>query len=78
MNSRQREVNVRVDEAKCVGTRMCGVISGDVFVYEPSLGHSRAIVSMARLDDELLRAAEGCPVGAIELLDTVTGEAIRS
>lgn len=71
-------MRVEVDEALCVGTRMCVAVAPEVFEFDQGTGLSHAIVAITAMSDEVVEAGESCPVGAIRFTDADTGEEIAT
>lgn len=70
-------LRIEVSEGACTGTRLCNVIAPEVLRYDEDAGATRALTSPVDASDEVLEAAEKCPVGAILLWDGATGEPVE-
>jgi ferredoxin len=66
-------LEIRVDHGLCVGNAQCVGLAPNVFRHNDN--RQSEVVDPAGAPDELiLKAAGYCPTGAIEVLDTDTGE----
>ena len=69
----EQPIRIRVDYDKCVGSTICVQIAPNVFAL-----NAERQSTVANLDgdtaDRIREAAEQCPLGAIVLEDTETGE----
>lgn len=63
---------VRVDQKACIGAGAC-VASSERFVLDSAF-RSRALEELIDADDEVMAAATACPVEAITITDSETGE----
>lgn len=72
--SERYEVEVRPDV--CTGAQMCVSIDPDTFSFDRDRGVSRAH-SPVDADDDVLEAAEMCPVEAILVRDADSGAQLR-
>lgn len=70
--SERYEVEVRPDV--CTATQMCVSIDPGTFEFDADAGVSRARRSPVEATDDVVEAAENCPVEAIVLRDAETGE----
>jgi ferredoxin len=70
--SKRYEVEVRPEV--CTATQMCVSIDPDTFVFDGDRGVSRARQSPVDASDDVLEAAETCPVEAIVVRDAESGE----
>lgn len=66
------EVEVRPDV--CTATQMCVSIDPDDFEFDGAAGVSRARRSPVEATDDVMEAAENCPVEAIVVRDAESGE----
>jgi len=60
-----------IDEGTCIAQGDCAELASDVFVVDD---HARVIGSGP--DDSVLAAARECPVAAITIVDSETGEIV--
>jgi ferredoxin len=72
----ERRLRVSVDEAKCVGGRMCQLAAPEVFRVDESRGLSQVLVPEVDESEEVWDALEGCPTEAISARDAETGEQV--
>lgn len=70
-----RKVRVSVDHDICVGNAMCETYAPKVFVLNDDRQSSVAD-SNADTVENILEAAENCPVSAIKVVDDDTGETL--
>ncbi|NYI04812.1 ferredoxin [Allostreptomyces psammosilenae] len=68
----ERVWTVRVDRTACVGSGICVGRAPGRFVLEG--GRSRPVGERVEGDQEVVEAAESCPMEAIEVRDAITGE----
>lgn len=68
-----RTLRVRVDHNVCVGNSMCESIVPQVFQLNANR-QSEAVDPTAGSEEQILEAAENCPVSAIFVEDAETGE----
>lgn len=68
-----RKVRVSVDHHVCVGNAMCETIAPKVFVLNDNR-QSEAVNPDGDTVENILDAAESCPVSAIIVEDAETGE----
>jgi len=68
-----RKVRVRVDHTLCVGNAMCETFAPHVFRLNDDR-QSEAVDSDADPVEQILEAAESCPMSAILVEDAETGE----
>ena len=68
-----RTVRVTVDHNVCVGNAMCETIAPQVFQLNANR-QSDAVNPAGDTMEKILEAAENCPVSAIFVEDTETGE----
>ena len=68
-----RKLKVWVDHATCVGNSMCEAIVPKVFRLNDNR-QSEAIDPAGDTEENILEAAENCPVSAIYIEDAETGE----
>lgn len=67
---------VTVDRDTCMGTRLCNAIAPQALEYDDALAVTRPVSPSVPRSDEIVEAAEKCPVGAIRLRDPETGREI--
>lgn len=66
---------IEVDADLCAGSGICAVAAPGYF--EMGEGHvARPVAVVTEAADEVLEAAENCPVDAIVVYDADTGEAV--
>lgn len=70
-----RKLRVSVDHDICVGNAMCETYAPKVFVLNDDRQSSVAD-SNADTEENILEAAENCPVSAIKVVDDDTGETL--
>jgi ferredoxin len=71
--SMARQLRIHVDHNKCVGNAMCITIATQVFALNDA--RQSAVVNPAGdPEEQILEAAENCPVSAITVEDASTGE----
>ena len=68
-----RKLRVSVDHNLCVGNAMCETFAPKVFVLNDDR-QSEAVDPEADTEENILEAAENCPVSAISVVDAETGE----
>ena len=68
-----REFRVSVDEMLCVGHGWCFDNLPAVFRQDDA-GQSQVIEPSENVGEDVIEAAENCPVGAIMVIDALTGE----
>lgn len=68
-----RKLQVTVDHEVCVGNAMCETYAPKVFVMNEDL-QSEVADSNGDTEENILEAAENCPVSAITVIDLETGE----
>lgn len=69
----ERKLRVSVDHNICVGNAMCETYAPKVFVLNDDR-QSEAVDPGADTEENILEAAENCPVSAITVVDAETGE----
>lgn len=70
-----RKLTITVDHNLCVGNAMCETIAPKVFVLNDDR-QSEAVDPTADTEENILEAAENCPVSAIKVVDADTGETL--
>ena len=70
-----RKLRVSVDHNLCVGNSMCETIAPKVFVLNDDR-QSEAVNPDGDTEENILEAAENCPVSAISVVDAETGETL--
>ena len=68
-----RKLQVTVDHEVCVGNAMCETYASKVFVMNEDL-QSEVADSNGDTEENILEAAENCPVSAITVIDLESGE----
>ena len=68
-----RKLLVSVDHNLCVGNSMCETLAPKVFVLNDDR-QSEAVNPDGDTEENILEAAENCPVTAITVVDAETGE----
>ena len=68
-----RKLRVSVDHNVCVGNSMCETTAPKVFVLNDDR-QSEAVDPDGDTEENILEAAENCPVSAITVVDAETGE----
>lgn len=68
-----RKLRVRVDHNTCVGNAMCETFAPHVFRLDDNR-QSEAVDPNGDTVEQVLEAAENCPVSAIFVEDAETGE----
>ena len=68
-----RKLRVSVDHNLCVGNAMCETYAPKVFVLNDDR-QSEVADPEADTEENILEAAENCPVSAITVVDAETGE----
>jgi ferredoxin len=68
-----RNLRVRVDHNVCVGNQMCETFAPHVFRMNENR-QSEAVDPAGDPEEQVMEAAENCPVGAITVEDADTGE----
>ncbi len=68
-----RKLLVSVDHNVCVGNSMCETLAPKVFVLNDDR-QSEAVDPDGDTEENILEAAENCPVSAISVVDAETGE----
>ena len=67
------ELRVAVDHNRCVGSTMCVQVACETFVLNEE-GQSMVIDPNGASREQVLDAAEQCPIEAITVDDAATGE----
>ena len=70
-----RKLSISVDHNLCVGNAMCETIATKVFVLNDDR-QSEVADPEADTEENILEAAESCPVSAIRVVDAETGETL--
>lgn len=70
-----RKLLITVNHDLCVGNSMCETIAPKVFVLNDDR-QSEAKDPGADTEENILEAAENCPVSAIKVVDADTGETL--
>ncbi len=70
-----RKLQITVNHDLCVGNAMCETIAPKVFVLNDDR-QSEAKYPDADTEENILEAAENCPVSAIKVVDADTGETL--
>lgn len=65
---------VAVDDQRCTGSGICASLAGTHFTYRE--GRSRVRAGPVAADDDVLAAAECCPMEAITVTDAATGRVL--
>ncbi len=68
-----RKLRISVDHNVCVGNSMCETLAPKVFVLNDDR-QSEAVNPDGDTEENILEAAENCPVSAITVVDAETGE----
>lgn len=66
-------LRISVDHNRCVGSTMCVLVAGSVFALDES-GQSTVADSNGASREDILDAAAQCPMEAISVDDSATGE----
>jgi ferredoxin len=66
--------HVAVDQQRCTGSGICASLAAAHFVYRE--GRSRAPAGPVPADDDVLAAAECCPMEAITVTEPATGRVL--
>jgi ferredoxin len=66
--------SIKIDENTCIGSGMCAGVAPDHF--ELVDGYSRVLKATADPAEQVVDAAESCPVEAILVKDTETGDVV--
>ncbi len=61
-------LEVRVEPARCIGSKCCVRVAPSVFRLDDT-GIARVVDAGADPDDAIVAAAESCPTGAIEVTE---------
>jgi ferredoxin len=75
-NPQNGRYQVRVIPEKCIGAASCVAVAMKTFALNQKLIAYVLPTADEDNDDDKLLAAQSCPTGAIEIIDTVTGEKI--
>lgn len=67
---------VVIDRDKCIGAGTCADLAGLTFKLSDIDRKVELIDQDGNSDDEKLMAAQACPVGAIKVINTATGETV--
>ena len=70
-----RKLSISVDHNLCVGNAMCETIATKAFVLNDDR-QSEVADPDADTEENIIEAAESCPVSAIRVVDADTGETI--
>lgn len=68
-----RKLRISIDHDVCVGNAMCTTIAPDVFQLNEER-QSEAVNPAGDTVEQILEAAENCPVSAITVADADSGE----
>ena len=68
-----RNLRITVDHNVCVGNQMCETFAPKVFVINDNR-QSEVADAAADTEENIMEAAENCPVSAITVEDADTGE----
>lgn len=66
---------VTVDEQRCTGSGICASLAATHFAYRD--GRSRAVGGPSAPDDDVVAAAECCPMEAITVTERETGRVVH-
>ncbi len=66
---------VKVDVEKCIGAASCVAVAVKTFLLNQE-NKAEVISQDGNNDQEKMLAAQSCPTGAIEVIDTTTGEKV--
>lgn len=69
--------SIEVDGASCIGSGMCTAIAPERFEFRDG-GSVPVADDVEQVDDELLDAADSCPVQAIAVRDRASGEVVEA
>jgi ferredoxin len=61
-------MKIRVDKKRCIGAQSCLVFADKTFKLDKN-GKAEVKDSQGNTEEEILQAAQSCPVDAIELYD---------
>jgi ferredoxin len=75
MEPQEQRITVTVDQNVCVGNASCVAVAPQVFALDENRQSIVIDPHGASLED-VLEAADDCPVAAISVVDAVTGEAL--
>ena len=70
-----RKLSISVDHNLCVGNSMCETFAPKVFVLNDDR-QSEVADPDADTEENIMEAAESCPVSAIKVVDADTGETL--
>lgn len=68
-----RKLRISIDHDVCVGNAMCTTIAPDVFQLNAER-QSEAVNPAGGTEEQVIEAAENCPVSAITVEDAESGE----
>ena len=68
-----RKLRISIDHDVCVGNAMCTTIAADVFQLNAER-QSEVVDPAGDTEEQVLEAAENCPVSAITVADADSGE----
>jgi ferredoxin len=68
-----RKLRISIDHDVCVGNAMCTTIAPDVFQLNDER-QSEAVNPAGDTEEQILEAAENCPVSAITVEDADSGD----
>lgn len=68
-------LQITVDHNRCVGTRMCTLVAEQVFELDPA-GQSVVKPGVTGPLEAAMEGAENCPMEAITVVDTASGETL--
>lgn len=68
-----RKLRISVDHDVCMGTAMCTTIAPEVFQLNEAR-QSEVVHPAGGTEEQILEAAENCPVSAITVEDAESGE----
>lgn len=68
-----RKLRISIDHDVCVGNAMCTTIAPDVFQLNAER-QSEAVNPAGGTEEQVMEAAENCPVSAITVEDAESGE----
>lgn len=68
-----RSLRISVDHHKCVGSTLCTLIAPSVFALDDQ-GQSIVVDPTGDTEEQVVDAAEQCPMSAISVADAESGE----
>lgn len=62
-----KKIKIKIDEELCVGCGMCASLCPEVFELKEGKSAIKKEVNLEKYESQIKKAAENCPVEAIEI-----------